>query len=104
MAYTVHQAKTQFSRLLREAEAGKEVIVTRGKKPVARIVPIEPPPEEKLPFRLLGAYRGKISWTEDALAPLTDQELTEMGWGYMTEAPPLEKPKIEKPRTPSKKK
>jgi prevent-host-death family protein len=91
MAYTVHQAKTQFSRLLKEAEAGKEVIVMRGKKPVAKIVPIEPSQEEKAPFRLLGAYRGKISWTEDAFDPLTDKELIELGWGYMTEAP-LEKP------------
>jgi prevent-host-death family protein len=90
MAYTVHQAKTQFSRLLKEAEAGKEVVVMRGKKPVAKIVPIEAPREEKTPFRLLGAYRGKISWAEDAFAPLTDDELVEMGWGYMTEAP-LEK-------------
>ena len=40
MAYTVHQAKTHFSRLLKEAEAGKEVVVMRGKKPVAKIVPI----------------------------------------------------------------
>ena len=92
MAYTVHQAKTQLSRLLKEAEAGKEVVVMRGKKPVAKIVAIEEPPQvEKAPFRLLGAYRGKISWTEDAFAPLTDDELVDLGWGYMTEAP-LEKP------------
>ena len=31
MAYTVHQAKTHFSRLLKEAEAGKEVVSTRGR-------------------------------------------------------------------------
>lgn len=87
MPYTVHQAKTNFSRLLKEAEAGKEVVLMRGKKPVARLVPIEQPPQEEVPFRLLGAYCGKISWTEDAFDPLTDNELVEMGWGYMTEAP-----------------
>jgi prevent-host-death family protein len=87
MAYTVHQAKTHFSRLLKEAEAGKEVVVMRGKKPVAKIVAIEAPKEEKLPFRLLGAYRDKISWTEDAFAPLTDEELVEMGMGYLVDAP-----------------
>ena len=27
MPYTVHQAKTHFSRLLKEAEAGQEVVV-----------------------------------------------------------------------------
>jgi antitoxin (DNA-binding transcriptional repressor) of toxin-antitoxin stability system len=27
---------------MREAEAGKEVIILRGKKPIAKMVPIEP--------------------------------------------------------------
>jgi antitoxin (DNA-binding transcriptional repressor) of toxin-antitoxin stability system len=47
MAYTTYQARTHLSRLLREAEAGKEVIVLRGKKPVARIAAIEPPAQSK---------------------------------------------------------
>ena len=55
MAYTVHQAKTHFSRLLKEAEAGKEVVVMRGKKPVAKIVAIDLA-TLPLPFRLMGAY------------------------------------------------
>ena len=42
MAYTTYQARTHLSRLLREAEAGQEVIVMRGKQPVAKIVPIQP--------------------------------------------------------------
>ena len=88
MAYTVHQAKTHFSRLLKEAEAGEEVIVMRGKKPVAKLVPIEQAhTAPAAPFRLIGAYSGKISWTKDAFDPLTDGELKELGWGYMTEAP-----------------
>jgi prevent-host-death family protein len=87
MAYTVHQAKTHFSRLLKEAEAGQVVVVMRGKKPVAKIVPIDPPATEKPPFRLIGAYRGRISWDEDAFDPMTDQELSENGLGYMLDAP-----------------
>jgi|ERR1700722_5833889 prevent-host-death family protein len=90
MAYTVHQAKTHFSRLLKEAEAGKEVVVMRGKKPVAKIVAIDQlnqPKAEEVPFRLIGAYRGKISWDEDAFDPMTDQELIESGLGYMLDAP-----------------
>ncbi|MBF6618795.1 MAG: type II toxin-antitoxin system prevent-host-death family antitoxin [Patulibacter sp.] len=39
----VHEAKTQFSRLLHDVEAGEEVLVTRGGTPVARIVPVIPP-------------------------------------------------------------
>lgn len=42
MAYTTYQARTQLSRLLREAGAGQEVIVLRGKQPVAKLVPIQP--------------------------------------------------------------
>jgi prevent-host-death family protein len=87
MAYTVHQAKTHFSRLLKEAEAGQEVVVMRGKTPVARVVPINEPPELKLPFRLMGAFEGKIRWDEDAFDPMTDKELAESGWGWMLDAP-----------------
>ena len=80
MAYTVHQAKTHFSRLLKEAEAGKEVIVMRGKKPVAKIVALTEPKAEVPPFRLLGAYRGKINYHDSAFDPLTDAELSELGF------------------------
>jgi prevent-host-death family protein len=96
MAYTVHQAKTHFSRLLKEAEAGKEVIVMRGSKPVAKIVAINEAAAPELPFRLLGAYRGKMSWDEDAFDPMTDEELVESGLGYMLDAtlvsPPVNDP------------
>jgi prevent-host-death family protein len=84
MAYTVHQAKTHFSRLLKEAEAGQEVIVLRGKKPVAKLVPIEPPAPTR---SLAGAYRGLIHWDEDAFDPMTDKDLVESGLGYMLDAP-----------------
>jgi prevent-host-death family protein len=89
MAYTVHQAKTHFSRLLKEAEAGQEVVVMRGKKPVAKLVPITAAEagKPKQDFRLIGAFQGKISWDEDAFDPMTDQELIESGFGYMVDAP-----------------
>jgi antitoxin (DNA-binding transcriptional repressor) of toxin-antitoxin stability system len=47
MVYTTYQARTHLSRLLREAEAGKEVVVLRGKKPVARIEATQPPAQSK---------------------------------------------------------
>jgi prevent-host-death family protein len=92
MAYTVHQAKTHFSRLLKEAEAGKEVIVMRGTKPVAKIVAIDEPAKPDVPFRLLGAFAGQMSWDEDAFDPMTDEELIEIGWGWMLDAPLVSKP------------
>jgi prevent-host-death family protein len=41
---TIHEAKTQFSKLVRRAEAGEEILVRRGSTPVARIVPLERTP------------------------------------------------------------
>jgi prevent-host-death family protein len=38
---TIHEAKTHFSKLVRRAEAGEEIVVRRGREPVARIVPLE---------------------------------------------------------------
>jgi prevent-host-death family protein len=83
MVYTVHQAKTHFSRLLKEAEAGKEVIVLRGTKPVAKIVPIAEPSEPKR--RLAGLYRGRVIFDDKALDPLTDEELVEFGFDDLLE-------------------
>lgn len=39
---TIHEAKTHLSRLVAEAEAGREIVLARGTKPVAKIVPLEP--------------------------------------------------------------
>lgn len=78
MAYTVHQAKTHFSRLIKEAEAGQEVIVLRGKKPVAKIVPILGSKSSRR--ELAGAYRGMVQYDDKAFAPLSDNELAELGF------------------------
>jgi prevent-host-death family protein len=39
----VHDAKTQFSKLLDRAERGEEIVISRGGKPVAKLVPIGVP-------------------------------------------------------------
>ena len=83
MAYTVHQAKTQFSRLLKEAEAGKEVIVMRGSKPVAKVVAISSAPALKR--QLAGLYRGRVTFDDHALEPLTDEGLAELGFDCLLE-------------------
>ena len=49
MSYTVHEAKTNLSRLIKEAESGKEVIITRGKEPVAKLVPISKTAKKRVP-------------------------------------------------------
>ncbi len=42
MQVTIHAAKTNLSKLIEAASAGEEVIIAKGKTPVARIVPITP--------------------------------------------------------------
>jgi antitoxin (DNA-binding transcriptional repressor) of toxin-antitoxin stability system len=76
MKYTVHQAKTNLSRLLEEAASGKEVIIARGKEPVAQLVAIGKARKK----RELGTMAGQIAYSADAFAPLTDQELTDLGF------------------------
>ncbi len=76
MKYTVHQAKTNLSRLLEEASQGKDVVIARGQKPVAKLVAIGAARKKRVPGRLA----GKISATADAFAPLTGQELKDLGF------------------------
>ena len=37
----IHEAKTQFSRFVDQAEAGEEIVIARAGKPVARLVELE---------------------------------------------------------------
>lgn len=67
-----HQAKSRLSELIREAEAGVDVIVARNGKPVARIVPWSPEP----PARRPGAWAGRVEGSENAV--VSDDEITTM--------------------------
>ena len=36
----IHEAKTNLSKLIAQAQRGEEVVIARGKTPVVRLVPI----------------------------------------------------------------
>jgi prevent-host-death family protein len=36
---SIHEAKTHLSQLIRDVEAGETIVVARGRKPVAQLVP-----------------------------------------------------------------
>lgn len=77
MIYTVHQAKTQLSKLLAQAEAGEEVIIARGKAPSVRLMPVakaEPTPPER-PERTPGAWKDRFEWSDSFFDPLPAEEL-----------------------------
>ena len=64
MKVNTHEAKTQFSKLLRRVEAGEEIVIARGGHPVAKLVPILPTKP-----RVFGHYVGKIEIADDFDAP-----------------------------------
>jgi prevent-host-death family protein len=68
----VHEAKTNFSRLLHRVEAGEEILITRGREPVARLVPVAP-----RRTRELGFARGELRVSDDFDAPLPEDLLAE---------------------------
>lgn len=64
----VHEAKTHLSRLLAQVEAGQEVVIARGGRPVARLSPMVPSTVRELGFV---AYDLPDSFSD----PLPDHEL-----------------------------
>jgi prevent-host-death family protein len=70
MAETVniHAAKTHLSRLVERAERGEEILIARGGRPVARLVPLA----ARTAPRPLGIWAGRVRIHDDFDAPLED--------------------------------
>ena len=67
----MHEAKTNLSKLVEEAERGEDILLARAGKVVARIVALRPGRT-----RELGQWKGKVRMAEDFDAPLPEDELT----------------------------
>jgi prevent-host-death family protein len=65
----IHEAKTQFSKLIEAVARGEEIMIARAGKPAAMLVPIQ---AEK-PVRVPGAMKGKITIADDFDAPLPEE-------------------------------
>jgi len=75
---TTHEAKTHLSRYLAAIENGEEFIIARGKKAIARLVPIKQPSPPSRPK--VGEMMDKPFHVPDsAFAPFTPEELKEWG-------------------------
>jgi len=68
---SIHEAKTNLSRLIERAERGEEVLIARGKNPVVRLVPIKPPPNKRVP----GLFKGEFEIGSSFFEPLPPEEL-----------------------------
>ncbi len=93
MKATRHQAKTQLSRLVEQALAGEEVILTHGRSqtPVARIVPFQStqpvPPRRERP---LGLYAAEMGFGPELRVPLDADEMALWEEPSLVSGPPTE--------------
>ena len=71
--FSVHEAKTNLSRLIAETLAGGEVVITRGNIPVVRLVPLTASGR-----RCFGLLNGKLTIDAGFDEPLSEDELE--GW------------------------
>jgi prevent-host-death family protein len=64
----LYEAKTQLSRLVDRAAAGEEIIIAKGGRPLARLVPLA----TAAPPRRLGLLEGQVQIGPDFDDPLPD--------------------------------
>jgi prevent-host-death family protein len=79
--FTVHQAKTNLSKLIEKAEAGEEVVIARGDKPAVKLVPVA----EKHPNRKPGAFKGQFTVPDSFFDDLPEEELAAWEGAYSTD-------------------
>jgi prevent-host-death family protein len=70
MVFSVHEAKTQFSKLLDLADKGEEIVITRHGKTIAKLIKATDKPRKLQ----LGAMKGEFTYKEGWDKPLTDAE------------------------------
>jgi len=77
MEATMHEAKTNLSKLVARARAGEEVILTHGKMrtPMVRMVAIEPVEVHELKERPIGLFAAEMGTEFFEIEPMTEEEL-----------------------------
>lgn len=58
---TIHEAKTHLSRLVQRAHAGEEIVIRRGRVPMAKLVRYDAAATPRSP----GRWRGQIEMADD---------------------------------------
>jgi len=73
----IHHAKTHLSRLVDEVAEGREIVIARAGRPVARLVPLEDRPRPKR----FGLLAGRFRVPDDINEPLPEAVLELFGAG-----------------------
>jgi prevent-host-death family protein len=68
---TIREAKTNLSRLLQRAANGEEIVISRGSKPVAKLVPVGEIKGRRQP----GSLKGQLVVDPEFFEPLPADEL-----------------------------
>lgn len=63
---SLHEAKARLSRLIEQAVAGEDIVITKSGMPVARLTGLTRPAKR----RPLGTMKGRIRISPDFDAPL----------------------------------
>lgn len=72
-AYTVAEAKANLSAILDEVEAGKEIVITRRGKPVARLSR-ENDPTKPIDWSKIDAFRNRLRKSKPVVAALRNAQ------------------------------
>jgi len=68
LTVNIHEAKTNFSKLIDAVGQGEEIVIAKAGKPAARLVPIQGQKVDRRP----GALKGRIRIADDFDEPLPD--------------------------------
>ena len=73
LTVTIRDAKTNLSKLIARVDAGEEIVIARGRTPVARLTPIRP----RSIARRFGALKGVVSVGSEFFEPLPGSEFVD---------------------------
>lgn len=65
----IHEAKTNFSKLIARVVNGEEIVISKAGDPVAKLIPYRQTKKEREP----GSAIGKIKISDDFYSPLPDE-------------------------------
>ncbi len=69
----IHEAKTHLSAILKRVETGEDILIAKAGKPIARVSPIPSAAGKRQP----GSAKGRITMTQNFIAPLPENILKE---------------------------